>query len=139
MSEVEIVKDLLKKPILSLVDSLIKEVRQVAFNRILEYQLSEYRSCLITKTMLHRIQPVNLLNIYVPITLDESNQFLDGINLISSKNKKYEIQNAENVIYLLKKYQFLYLYGVAGSGKSTLVKFFIIASIRTGYKIPVRI
>jgi predicted NACHT family NTPase len=133
------IKDLIKQPLTKLVDSLIKEFRQVAFNRILEYQLSEYKACLSTKTLLHRNKSANLMDIYCPLILSEKNKHLDNFGMFNNADRKFKIDSFHNAIDLLEQVQFIYLSGVAGAGKTTLIKYFLIASVKQNFKIPIRI
>lgn len=124
----EIIKELIKKPFETLWDSLGKEVRQIVSNRLLEYQTEEFERNYYTKTILHRVEPVKLHDFYVPL-------------FIRRYGRKYYNERipTDSCKDLFLNTQFITLIGTAGSGKSTIVKYLLVNSIESGFKVPIKI
>lgn len=120
----------------TLVEPLAKEVRFIIKNRLLEYQVSEYKRNINIKTVLHRHAPVNLLKVYQPLHLrkhrDSHTQF---------DFNHYVIQriNIDQVANLFKTLNGAIIVGNAGSGKSTFLKYLFIKSIEQEFKTPILI
>lgn len=116
-------------------DILTEEVCQVANNKILEYLCTEYERNHKTKTILHRSEPVELDKFYQPLFISkgmEKWRKYEG-NLRRTKIETNKIEN------LFVEGSCITLIGTAGSGKSTLVKFLFVNSIKSNYKIPLKI
>lgn len=116
------------KEILSVLED---EIKHIVKNRILEYQVEEYKRNYQTKTFIHRVVPVNLYDIYVNLDLELSTN-----NFYPIDNK---IISTENISDVFKDSNFISIIGTAGSGKSTLTKHLLVNSIATNYKIPIKI
>jgi len=112
----------LKNPLTKLINGLSSEIKHVVKNKVLEYQVEEYNRNLYQKTLLHRIAPKNLLEIFQPLT-------------ISNNESTIQIKSIKDIF----KNQFITLIGSAGSGKSTLIKFLFIDCIKNKYAIPIKI
>ncbi len=121
--ESKVALDLLKEPINKLIKGIGKELEQAITNRLLEYQAEEYRRNFYSKTILHRIEPKSLEEFYQPLFI---------IN-------RGAIKPTESVSQLFSKHNFITLIGSAGSGKSTIVKYLFINSIKEKFKIPIKI
>jgi len=124
----EIIKDLLKGPMEKIWNVIDREASQLIFNRLLEYQVEEYNRNYFTKTILHRAEPVRLLDFYQPLF----------IRPLGKKNQNEKIPTC-SVKDLFKDKKSITILGTAGSGKSTIVKFLLINSIQESFKIPIRI
>lgn len=83
------------------------------------------------KTLLHGTEPINLLDIYFPLRL-RFKILAEGKRI----EKSIKTENIENVF---QKSNFITVVGDAGSGKTTLVKYLFIQSIRQNYAIPIMI
>lgn len=130
--EIKEFKSLLETPINSLLKSVGNELKQVAKNRILEYQATEFKRNYYTKTLLHRSEPIELTEFYQPLYI--ANQ--PDTTKMSKKVKKIP---TEDISKLFKKSNYITLIGNAGSGKSTIVKYLFINAVQTSYKIPIKI
>jgi predicted NACHT family NTPase len=125
-------KKLLETPINSVLKLVGNELKQVAQNRMLEYQTIEYKKNYFTKTLLHRSEPIKLLDFYQPLHImlqSEARKNRDKIKRVSTANIKD----------LFKKTNYITLIGNAGSGKSTIVKYLFINSVETSFKIPIKV
>ena len=107
---------------------LNREVTQVVSNRLLEYQVEEYNRNFYTKTILHRIEPVKLLDFYQPMYVRPMGK--------KHSHKQISTHSAKD---LFEKSKFITLLGTAGSGKSTIIKYLLINALETKYKIPIKI
>lgn len=122
------------KSLKGLFENLLKEfgneVEYFVNNRILEYQVEEYQRNSFTKTLLHRVQPRKLQEIYQPLTLRPSrNHFsVDGF-----------IVRTESVGELFVEKQYITVLGSAGSGKSTLVRYLFLNALDSGFRIPITV
>lgn len=94
-------------------------------NRIIEYQVEEYKRNLFSKTILHRSSPKNLHEFYEPLFI-ERNDSIDRIPTTSVKE-------------LFKKDNYITLIGNAGSGKSTIVRYLFTKCFEENFKIPIKI
>ncbi|SFW61216.1 NACHT domain-containing protein [Cellulophaga fucicola] len=130
--EIKEFTSLLETPVNTLLKSIGSELKQVAKNRILEYQASEFKRNYFTKTLLHRSEPIKLTEFYQPLHIAQQKD----IRKIPSKIKKIP---TEDVSKLFKKSNYITLIGNAGSGKSTIVKYLFINAVQSGYKIPIKI
>lgn len=125
------IKDLatfFKSPIEKLMSSIGSELQQSFSNRLLEYQVEEYKRNYFSKTILHRAEPKALSDFYQPLFITQVKKFEVGRKISTSSAKK-----------LLNKYNYLTLIGSAGSGKSTIVKYLYTNCFTEGYKIPVKV
>lgn len=124
----EIIKELISKPLECLTGRVTKEISHVVFNRLLEYQVEEYKRSFHTKTILHRSAPVRLYDFYQPLF----------IRRFGNNYKKDRICS-ESPAELFKESNLITLLGTAGSGKSTIVKFLLVQCIEEKYKTPIKI
>lgn len=124
-------KKLAEGPISAIVKKIGSDLQQIARNRLLEYQTIEYRKNYFTKTLLHRTEPVKLLDFYQPLYISKQSPS----NTIK-KSKKISTSKISNVF---EKTKYITLIGSAGSGKSTIVKYLFINSVETEFKIPIKI
>lgn len=110
------------------------EISQVANNRILEYLCVEYERNSMTKTLLHRSEPIKLESIYQPLHLTKAverwGQMLPG------RTKRIPTDNIRDIF---GKGNCVTIIGTAGSGKSTLVKYLFVNAIKSKFKIPIKI
>lgn len=84
-------KKLLETPINSILKLVGNELKQVAQNRILEYQTIEYKKNYFTKTLLHRSEPIKLLDFYQPLHImlqSEARKNREKIKRVSTANIK---------------------------------------------------
>ena len=124
----------LESPINGLIKSLGDELKQVAKNRLLEYQSNEYKRNYFTKTLLHRSEPIKKLNdFYLPLHItkyeNERSRFRQQQKRIST----------EDVSKLFEKTNYITVIGNAGSGKSTIVKYLFLDSVSRKFKIPIKV
>ena len=122
----------LESPINGLLKSLGNELKQVAKNRLLEYQAIEFKRNFFTKTLLHRSEPVRLSDFYLPLHIDK----------YQNERHKHQIEkriSTENIKNVFKSTKYITLIGSAGSGKSTIVKYLFINSVQTSFKIPIKV
>jgi predicted NACHT family NTPase len=124
----EIIKELISKPLEKVWDSLEKEVKHLVSNRLLEYQVEEFERNYYTKTILHRTEPIKLYDFYQPLFIKRY-----------GRNYYKERIPTDSCFDLFTGNQFITLIGTAGSGKSTIVKYLLIKSIETSFKIPIKI
>ncbi|WP_157724117.1 NACHT domain-containing protein [Winogradskyella sediminis] len=130
--EIKDFTNLLETPVNLLLKSIGAELKQVAKNRILEYQASEFKRNYFTKTLLHRSEPIKLTDFYQPLHIANQKDY----RKFSHKLKKI---STEDISKLFKKSNYITLIGNAGSGKSTIVKYLFINAVQQGYKIPIKI
>lgn len=139
MDIVAISKEIIEKKTAGLIGSLIgilgKEIQQFVGNRILEYQVEEYNRNYYTKTLLHRVQPKALAEIYQPLYIKP---YTNYSSRKGSGNGAERIATS-SVSELFALNQFITIIGSAGSGKSTMIKHLFINSIDTNYKIPIKV
>lgn len=124
----EILKTSVENLFSKLTSRFTKEVVQVAKNRLLEYQVEEFQKNNFTKTILHRTQPVPLTDFYVPLYIRRA-----------GRNFQSERINTSSSEYFFNENQFVTLLGTAGSGKSTIVKYLLVDSLKTDFKTPIKI
>ncbi|MEA4976256.1 MAG: hypothetical protein VB046_11015 [Paludibacter sp.] len=125
------IKDLstfFKGPIEKLTTLVGNELQQTFSNRILEYQVEEYKRNYFSKTILHRAEPKPLNEFYQPLYIELHKKNEIGKRIPTSSSKK-----------LLNKYNYLTLIGSAGSGKSTIVKYLYTNCFSENYKIPIKV
>ena len=122
----------LKEPINHFFSELGAELRQFAKNRILEYQVEEFNRNLNIKTVIHRSKPVKLDDVYQPL-------FLKVEFRQENYNDWNEKISTESIKTLMQDKQFLTIIGDAGSGKSMLIKYLFLQSIREKFRIPIKI
>ncbi len=130
--EISEFKSLLESPINGLISGLGNEIKQLAKNRILEYQIIEYKRNYFTKTLLHRSEPIKLLDFYLPLHITSYKDPSKG----SQEGQRI---STEFVANLFAKSNYITLIGSAGSGKSTIVKYLFIDSVKNNFKIPIKI
>ena len=116
---------LIEEKIKALIKKFFDKLDQIASNRLLEYQVGVYKNNLFTKTFLHRGAPVKLTDIYFPIKLKSP-----------SNSRVIEV---ESVKRLFDNISYISIFGIAGSGKSTLFKYITIKCIEEKFKIPIKI
>jgi GTPase SAR1 family protein len=109
------------------------EIEHFISNKILEYQVEEYNRNVITKTLLHRVQPKKLMDFYQPLYIIKCGQ---GGKYLRHDEKRLPTDSIKD---LFKKKKYITLIGNAGSGKSTIVKYLFLNAIDTDYKIPVKV
>lgn len=119
----------------SQVDKIVDEISHAANNKLLEYLSFEYERNCKTKTILHRSEPIELSKFYQPLFLTKANYHWGRR---ASKGDKNKI-NTENVEKIFSKSNYITIIGNAGSGKSTLVKYLFVDSIRKDFRIPLKI
>lgn len=124
----EIIKQLIDKPFELIWNTLTKEVKHIVSNRLLEYQIEEFERNYYTKTIIHRTEPVKLLDFYQPLYIKKF-----------GNNYKDERINTTECSELFSKNNFITIIGTAGSGKSTIVKYLVVNAIETKFKTPIKI
>lgn len=130
--EIKDFTSLLETPLNSLLKNIGNELKQIAKNRILEYQQIEFRRNFFSKTLLHRSEPVKLTDFYLPLHIAPVKDF-------TKRYDSLERISTEKVKNLFTKTNFITLIGNAGSGKSTIVKYLYINSVQTSFKIPIKV
>lgn len=118
--------------ILKLINPLIEELgssieENIIYpikNNLLEYELEEYNRNLFIKTFIHRTIPTNIYKIYQPLSIKNE-----------ETGKSYKIDS----LNLFLERQFVTVIGEAGSGKSTMIKYFIVKAIDEKIGIPVKV
>lgn len=110
------------------------EISQVANNRILEYLCVEYERNSMTKTLLHRSEPIKLESIYQPLHLQRAVERWGQICVNNSKRIP-----TDSIKDIFVKGKCVTIIGTAGSGKSTLVKYLFVNAIKTKFKIPIKV
>ncbi len=123
----------IESPINSVFKGLGEELKHVAKNRMLEYQLNEYKRNYFTKTLLHRSEPIKLTDFYLPLHIAK---FKDRRITFTSDSKRI---STENVSSLFDKSNYITIIGSAGSGKSTIVKYLFLDSVSRNFKIPIKV
>ncbi len=110
------------------------EISQVANNRILEYLCVEYERNSMTKTLLHRSEPIKLESIYQPLHLQRAVERWGQICVNNSKRIP-----TDSIKDIFVKGKCVTIIGTAGSRKSTLVKYLFVNAIKTKFKIPIKV
>ena len=110
------------------------EVLHVVKNQLLEYQVEEYNRNAMVKTLLHRVNPVPLKDIYQPLFIRKWER--DGHRKIYSGSKRITTNHAKE---LFMQQQCITLIGDAGSGKSTIIRHLFLDCINASFRIPVKI
>lgn len=123
---------LLETPVNSLLNTIGNELKQLAKNRILEYQITEYKRNFYSKTLLHRSEPVKLTDFYLPLHISKTQSF-------SHYNKAQTRISTQKIETVFSKTNFITLIGNAGSGKSTIVKYMYINAVESSFKIPIKV
>jgi predicted NACHT family NTPase len=121
-------------------DEFAEEAKQFINNNILEYQVEEYRRNAQSKTIIHRAAPQKLSEFYQPLYIRKMNYW--GYNHLSQGRIPTDSTEKLLTEYLktqLKEQQTLTIFGSAGSGKSTLIKYLFVNCIDTKFKIPIKI
>ena len=114
------------------------EVEQVINNNILEYQVEEYNRNLLSKTLLHRVQPKKLTEFYQPLFISKCDPKYRNRRLGFGQIKEDRIPT-NSIKELFSDKQYVTLIGSAGSGKSTIVKYLFLNAIDSDFKIPIKI
>lgn len=126
--EFSIFEDSIKNAIGTVIKSFTDEVKHIVSNRMLEYQAEEFRRNLYTKTLLHRAEPKNLFEFYVPLHI-RSVDFRKQDKLIPTTSISEIFKIAKRIT----------LIGSAGSGKSTIVRYLFLNCVKENYKIPLKV
>jgi hypothetical protein len=126
--EVKDIASIFKSPIDKLLSFLGNELQQSFSNRLLEYQVEEYKRNFYAKTILHRAEPKPLNDFYLPLFIYELKKPHERNRISTHSAKK-----------LLGKWNYVTLFGNAGSGKSTIVKYLFVNCFTEGYKIPIKV
>ncbi len=126
-------KKYLESPINGLIKSLGDELKQVAKNRMLEYQTNEYKRNYYTKTLLHRSEPIILNDFYLPLHIEKYE------NERGRYRQEQKRISTEDVSKLFAKTNYITIIGNAGSGKSTIVKYLFLDSVSRNFKIPIKV
>lgn len=116
-------------------DMVVDEICQVANNKILEYLCIEYERNYKTKTILHRSEPIELEKFYQPLFLYKGSEQWE----FEIRSKGSVRINTEKIASLFSKNNCITIIGTAGSGKSTLVKYLFVDTIKSNYKIPLKV
>lgn len=116
-------------------NKITDQVCHIANNKILEYLTVEYERNSKTKTILHRSEPIDLIKFYQPLFLCKASEKWNHF-LLSNVKKRI---STENVIKLFDNVNCITIIGTAGSGKSTLIKYLFVDTIKRNYKIPLKI
>lgn len=124
----EIIKELIDKPFELIWNTLTKEVKHIVSNRLLEYQIEEYERNYYTKTIIHRTEPVKLLDFYQPLYITKFGR--------NHKNNRIDTKECNE---LFSTNNFITIIGTAGSGKSTIVKYLVVNAIEKKFKTPIKI
>jgi len=125
------IKDLatfFKGPIEKLTTLVGNEIQQTFSNRILEYQVEEYKRNFFSKTILHRAEPKPLNEFYQPLFIRPQKR--------DEVDKRVSTASAKK---LLDKYKYITIIGSAGSGKSTIIKYLYTNCFSESYKIPIKV
>lgn len=124
--EISAYKEFLKGPIDKLISTIGDELKQKFKNQLLEYQVYEYKRNYYSKTILHRAEPKKLDEFYQPLYIRKD----------SEPTKRIPTNSITKVF---QKTKYLTLIGSAGSGKSTMVKFLFLSSLRENFKVPIKV
>lgn len=98
----------------------VKALLEIGIPEYLQNQTEKYY---FTNTFLHRAEKVRFDDIYFPVSV-RYNHLLTKFEKISD---------------VFDEYKYITIIGSAGSGKSTLIKYLFLNSIRNSYKIPLLI
>lgn len=110
-------------PILDGLKFANNEVKALLEIGIPEYLHSQTEKYYFTNTFLHRAEKVKFDDVYYPVSV--------AYNHLVTK--------FENISDVFDEYKYITIIGSAGSGKSTLIKYLFLNSIRSSYKIPILI
>ena len=110
--------------------SILEPLRQAYMNRLLEYQVQEYKKACYAKTILHRTTPKLLDEFYQPL-------FIKGQNDLFEKGELRV--STQNIKLVFGHGSYLTILGSAGSGKSTLIKYLYKNTFETKFGIPIRL
>ncbi len=124
--EIKDISTFLKGPVEKLLGAVGNELKQTFSNRLLEYQVEEYKRNFYSKTLLHRSEPKPLNEFYQPLFISKAD----------SDSKKTSTKSAKT---LFSKTNYLTIIGSAGSGKSTIVKSLYVNCFKENYKIPIKV
>lgn len=125
----EIFQQITEKFTTSLIKKFLGKLEQsithAISNRLVEYQVEEAQHCLELISILYK-EPVKLVEIYYPVSLEnnEDNKFIIATEKVSN---------------LFKGVNKISLFGTAGSGKTTFVKYLFIKSVQENFKVPILI
>ncbi|MGK6351590.1 NACHT domain-containing protein [Parapedobacter sp. DT-150] len=125
----ELIKELIGKPLDAFWSTLGAELKNIISNRMLEYEIEEYERNYYTKTIVHRTEPVKLFDFYLPLHIRKhgNNYKEDRLPTLSCRDLFADHSD------------FLTIMGTAGSGKSTIVKYLVVKAIEEKFKIPIKV
>ena len=126
--ELKTIAQIFQDPLKNIFRTLTDETQHLFSNRILEYQVEEYKRNSFCKTILHRTDPKLLDSFYEPLYLCKEEGPQAGKRVATN-----------SVTELFKLSSFITIIGHAGSGKSTLVKYLFKGCFEEKFKIPIRI
>ncbi|NML22830.1 NACHT domain-containing protein [Pseudoflavitalea sp. G-6-1-2] len=112
------------------------EVLHLVKNQLLEYQVEEYNRNAMVKTLLHRVHPMRLKDIYQPLFIQRGRKELYSISDIPKIERRIDTEHAKE-LFLYS--QCITLIGDAGCGKSTIVRHLFLDCIDASFKIPIKI
>ena len=124
----EIIKELIDKPFEQIWNTLTSEIKHIVSNRLLEYQVEEFERNYYTKTIIHRTEPVKLLDFYQPLYITKFGRI--------HKDTRIDTKECSE---LFSSNNFITIIGTAGSGKSTIVKYLVVNAIEKKFKTPIKI
>lgn len=119
-------------------DKIADEISHMVNNRILEYLTTEFKSNYKTKTLLYKVEPIELEKFYQPLYLRRVEQF-KRFSSIYKPSIRIGTEHLKDLFDKDKDKNCITIVGTAGSGKSTLVKYLFVDCIREKYKIPIKI
>lgn len=114
--------DTFKTPLLELLKDLKAEAKYFFDSGLPSYVSSQYEKYNLTKTFIHRSEPVEFKTIYFPVT-------------ITLNNKTLKLE--DNIWDIFSKSKYIGIVGIAGSGKSMLMKHIYLNTVETYKKIPI--
>lgn len=117
----KLIKSFVEKNLEKVFTKATLQFRQVVQNRIIEYSTEMAHKCSFLRTILHK-ENIEIEKIYFPLRL---------------KSSKEEQIHPDKVDALFNKSSRIIIIGNGGSGKTTLMKYLYINSIKTSFKIPV--
>ena len=130
-----VVGDKLKSLFTTIATEFGEEVKQFLNTNMLEYQIEEHARNYCTKTLLHRLQPKELMSFYQPLFITPYGKN----HTLFNERKNTKRIPTDSIKEVFSQRQFITLIGSAGSGKSTIVKYLFLNAIDTNFKIPVKV
>lgn len=113
-------KNFVSKSLDSIVENVSTKIKQTIQNRITEYTVETARKCSFLKTILHK-ENISIDKIYFPLKIKSYN------NVIVPRKVNDLFSDGNRIV----------IEGKGGSGKTTLIRYFYINSVKSNYKIPV--